>query len=645
MDKFEQLNRKLAREETARSEAEQLLEQKSLELFKANEELRDLNTKLNARISHRTSDLQTANARAQLLNQTILVAAHPFHPGRWLSGEVGDLDEALLYCCQMVCESTGSPIGHIYKPDSKNNTHLISSGLWVSPNDDTYPLFRKKLVGRRYLKGQGLPGAVWETGKAVWVSDINEDIRFRNLVDENDEQLKGAFAVPVKTGKMFVGVLEFFIEESIQPSSEFFKLLETVGQQAEQVLERRNALEVNQQSRKSADHANMAKSQFLANMSHEIRTPLNAIIGMTELVLLTEITDEQKDCLKTVVSSADDLLTLINQILDLSKIESQKTELDIGEFDVREAVFGCVKALAPAAHEKHLEIFCHFDESVPARVKGDRSRLRQIIFNLVGNAIKFTTQGEVEVSAKVVERRDQESVLKFRVRDTGIGISSDKHDVIFNKFEQADSTTTRKYGGTGLGLSIVSRLLNLMGGQLKLESDTGVGSTFKFTLPFSVVEMRKSQTVPGQLSGNRVLLVDGNDRLHSILSEMLRPAGAVVESAIDRADALRTIALQETGNGAYDFIIIDYQSALENESKYLTDIEQSVAAGTIIIVMRKTIRHSVVYGPKTNKENVRFVTKPMEQVALIDLMVTSKNDLKYEVDEQPLSSRSVDQKK
>ena len=613
MDKVEQLTRKLAREERARLEAEQLLEQKSREVFKTNEVLRDLNAKLQDSISDKTIDLQRANARTQLLHQTVLMAA-----------EVGNLNEALLFCCRLVCETVGSPVGHIYKIDVENDSQLVSTDLHWSTNEQTSHLFQKKVTGWKCPKGIGLPGSVWETGKAIWIPDIEHDARFPRSLGDIDEKLTGAVAFPVTSNRELVAVLEIFVDRSLKPSGEFLGLLETIGQQVGQVLERRNALEVTRQAKESADQANNAKSQFLANMSHEIRTPMNAIIGMTELVLLTQVTDEQKDCLTTVVSSAEDLLGIINEILDLSKIESNKTELDIIQFDLKEAVFGCVKALAPSAHEKNLEMFCHFDESVPDRVNGDRSRLRQIIFNLVGNAIKFTSQGEVEVCANVVEQTDQQCILEFFVRDTGIGISSDKHDVIFNKFEQADTTTTRKYGGTGLGLSIVSKLLSLMDGDLELESDTDVGSTFKFTLPFTVVGMQNSQAASAHLSGYRVLLVDGNDRLHEILSKMLTPTGAIVESAFDRADALRKIARNEPGNVAYDFIIIDYQSAMEFDPNWLNDIEQTVAAGTTVIVMRKASRHSVVYAAKTNKETVSYVTKPIEQAALIDLMVAAK---------------------
>ncbi len=322
MDKIEQLTRKLAREERARLEAEQLLEQKSLELFKTNEELRDLNDKLQNSISDKTIDLQQANARTQLLHQTVLMAA-----------EIGNYNEALLFCCRLVCETVGSPVGHIYKIDDENDSQLVTTDLQWSAQEETQQPFQKLVADWKFPKGIGLPGAVWESNKAIWIPDIDKDSGYPRFLGDIDEKLTGAVAFPVTSDSEFVAVLEFFVEKSLKPSGQFLRLLETIGQQVGQVLERRNALEVTRQAKESADQANLAKSQFLANMSHEIRTPMNAIIGMTELVLLTEVTDEQKDCLSTVVSSAEDLLNIINEILDLSKIESNKTELDIGSFE------------------------------------------------------------------------------------------------------------------------------------------------------------------------------------------------------------------------------------------------------------------------------------------------------------------------
>jgi len=354
---------------------------------------------------------------------------------------------------------------------------------------------------------------------------------------------------------------------------------------------------------------------------------------MTELVLLTEVTQEQRDCLVTVVSSADDLLTLINEILDLSKIESNKTELDINEFDLKEAVFGCVKALAPQAHEKKLEIFCYFDASVPDRVSGDGARLRQIVFNLIGNAIKFTSRGEVEVHVKRVGKKMGKKInLQFSVGDTGIGIPNDKHDVIFRKFEQADPTTTRQYGGTGLGLSIVSELLKLMDGNLKLKSELGAGSTFYFTIPFRIVRERDAKAASVSLSGCRVLLIDDNDRHEIVLSQTLMSSGAIVESAVDGPDALRKITRNEFEKRPYDFIMADSDICDDSESDLMYEIEKSIGDGTNVIVMQKTSKRNVVNWTKAKREGTYFVAKPIEQQNLIASMVLAKKDLKVYVD-------------
>jgi PAS domain S-box-containing protein len=388
------------------------------------------------------------------------------------------------------------------------------------------------------------------------------------------------------------------------------------------VTEQRRAAEALRVSTIEALAASRAKSEFVANMSHELRTPLNGVIGMLELLEDTPLTGEQRGLVRTAVSSGDALVGVINDVLDFSKMEAGKLELERRDFDPRELAEATCEMLAPEAHAKGVELTLWVDEGIPAALRGDAHRLRQVLTNLLANAVKFTASGEVSVRVEAVRDAPDRARLRIEVADTGIGIEADKLAQLFEPFTQADSSTTRRFGGTGLGLAISRRLAEIMSGELTAESEPGRGSTFRFEIPLEVVEAprasRRGRVVLPPTT--RVLVVDDNATNRRIVRGYLRDRVVVCHEAVGGQQALAMLEAAAAEGRPYDIAVLDSEMPELGGA----DVALAIRAAPALDGCRIVMLTSAGTGPVEGVE--RQIAKPIRRAVLLEALAEALVD-------------------